>query len=160
MVKLGGRPILASLSSHQNFGGQTGCQFGREKCLASLDTDCRITRAVYKTLCIECKDSPTSKPSLYVGTTGRTVHSTSFEHQAALRRKDGYSAFSVHQYLIHPDKEPRFENSIIRGGMRVNNEGLIREANEIEEQKINQTFNILKQRSEWGNAGLFCLSNT
>ena len=47
VVKLGGRPLLAGLSSHQNFGGKTGCQFGREKCLAPLDTTCSITWAVY-----------------------------------------------------------------------------------------------------------------
>ena len=47
VVELGGQPILVGLSSHQNFGGQTGCQFGREKCLAPLDTDCSITWAVY-----------------------------------------------------------------------------------------------------------------
>ena len=122
VVELGGRPIWAGLSSHQKFGGQTGCQFGRVKCLASLDSDCRITRAVYKTICVECKESSTSKPSEYVGTTGRTVHSRSLEHQAALRKQNGSSALSVHQALSHPGKEPRFETSIIRGGMRFNTE--------------------------------------
>ena len=155
MVELGGQPILVGLSSHQPFGGQRGCQMGREKCLASLETNCRITRAVYKTLCLECPDA---KPSLYIGTTGRTTHSRPLEHQHSLRRQDGSSALSVHQSQKHPDKPPNFETSIIKGGMRFNAERFIREAIEIDDLKRNPEFGILNQRSEWGNSGLVQLN--
>ena len=77
VVELGGKLISSGLAHSRNFGGDNGCQMGEgvKECLIAPDSNCRVTRSVYWTWCINCKENPNGKPSACIGTTGRTLHS-------------------------------------------------------------------------------------
>ena len=146
--------ITAGLSANQNFGGQKGCHMGNLKCLVDQDTDCRITRSVYKTLCLICQEAPNLKDALYIGTSARTLHSRQLEHLRQINNGTTSNALSNHQMSSNPGAIPRFGTKVIQGGVRFNVEGFIRERVEIENFKNDQNFNLFNQKSEWGHTAL------
>ena len=156
VVELGGRAITAGLSRAENFGGDVGCSMGsgRHSCTIAPDSNCRVTRAIYRTSCLDCDQDPNSKPHQYVGTTGRTLHSRNLEHQDSVRNKSGKSALSKHQLKCHRDGAPKFQTEIIQGGIQFNLDRFVRESLEIEKLRNDQDVVPLNQRSEWGHKGL------
>ena len=54
MVELGGNLVTSGLSTCQSFGGQGSCYMGTE-CFTEKETDCRVTRAVYRSECTTCR---------------------------------------------------------------------------------------------------------
>ena len=154
VVELGGRAITAGLSRAENFGGDVGCNMGRSKCSIAPDSNCRVTRAIYRTSCLDCEQDLSSKPHHYVGTTGRTLHSRNLEHQDSVRNHTGKSALSKHQLKCHRDGSPKFQTEVIQGGIQFNLDRFVRESLEIEKLRNDQNVVPLNQRSEWGHKGL------
>ena len=68
--------------------------------------------------------------------------------------RNASNALHKHQSSDHPNLQPQFEASVIRGGFQWNLERQIFEALEIESQKGNPNVTIVNSKSEWGNRGL------
>ena len=134
VVELGGKQILAGLDKLQMFGGQTGCHMGQEKCNIADDQDCRVSRAVYETDCLNCLDQ-TGKRSYYLGTTGRTIHSRQREHQDSVRQKQTSNAMYKHHQTAHRGLAPRFQTNVKHGGIIFNLDILLTESIKIEKCK-------------------------
>ena len=160
VVELGGRLISSGLTTNGNFGGDKGCHMGEEakECIIAPDSDCRVTRSVYRTLCLPGKDDPLTKPSAYIGTTGRTLHSRQLEHKFAINNRRLNNALSKHQIRSHPNVPPRFVTEVSKGGIRFNVERFCYEGLAIEEMRKSEQYQVLNQRAEWGNSGLVRLN--
>ena len=135
VVELGGKQITSGLAHSRNFGGDKGCHMGEgtKECIIAPDSDCRVTRSVYRTLCLPCKDDRLTKPSAYIGTTGRTLHSRQLEHKFAINNRKLNNALTKHQIRSHPNVPPRFETEVLKGGIRFNVERFCYEGLAIEE---------------------------
>ena len=152
MVELGGNLVTSGLSTCQSFGGQGSCYMGTE-CFTEKETDCRVTRAVYRSECTTCRQQGL-KPSIYVGTTGCTTHKRQIEHHNLISAKNTSNALSKHHWREHPLDAPKFETTLIKGGLRFNVDRFICESLEIERSQANPDINTLNQRSEWGHRGI------
>ena len=124
-----------------------------EECLIAPDSDCRVTRSVYRTSCIPCDEDITAKPSVYIGTTARTLHSRQMEHKRAIINRNLNNAMSKHHIRSHSNIPPKFETTVVRGGIKYNVERFCYEGLFIEKLKQDHNFQILNQKSEWGNTG-------
>ena len=159
VIELAGKPIWDGLKRSVNFGGNNGCQMGaNNQCIISFDHDCRINKSVYKIDCTPCKTDPTTENATYIGTTARTTHSRMIEHKRAILGRNASNALHKHQSSDHPNLQPQFEASVVRGGFQWNLERQIFEALEIESQKGNPNTQVLDSKSEWGNRGFPRLS--
>ena len=156
VVELGGKRILSGLDRQQLFGGQTGCHMEQDKCFIMEDQDCRVSRAVYQTVCMNCQDN--SRQSVYIGTTGRTVHSRQKEHQTAVRQCQTGNPLAKHHQTAHSEDTPRFQTKIVHGGVRFNLDRFLTESLEIESARQKPDINLLNQKSEWGHQPLPRLS--
>ena len=154
VVELAGKSITSGLAKMENFGGDTGCHMGPQKCLIASDADCRINRAIYNIICQNCEGNPSAKVARYVGTTGRTIHARSLEHIQAIESRSTKNPMSKHQQNAHPDHPASFRTEILAGGIRFNLDRFISEALHIENARRDVSTDILNQRSEWGQAGL------
>ena len=147
---------MSGLDRQQLFGGQTGCHMEQEKCYIMEDQDCRVSRAVYQTVCMNCQDN--SRQSVYIGTTGRTVHSRQKEHQTAVRQHQTGNPLAKHHQTAHSEDTQRFQTKIVHGGVRFNLDRFLTECLEIESARQKPDMNLLNQKSEWGHQPLPRLS--
>ena len=104
--------------------------------------------------CHICSRMNPPQKSLYYGTTGRCTHSRFAEHQKALQNRSRTSALSKHQEAAHPNDQPDFKGSIVKGGMRFNVDRFILEVIRISEGNQDTNVNLLNQKGEWGDKGI------
>ena len=146
IVELAGKSITSGLARMENFGGDTGCHMGSQKCLIASDADCRVNRAIYNIICQNCEGNPSTKIARYVGTTGRTIHARSLEHIQAIQSNNTKNPMSKHQQNAHPDQPASFRTEILAGGVRFNLDRFISEALYIENARRDDNTAILNQR--------------
>ena len=125
-----------------------------DACFMDKEEDCRTSRSVYCIQCQICAKQNPPKKSLYYGTTGRCTHSRFVEHQKALQNRTRNSALSKHQEATHPNTQPEFQGSIVKGGIRFNVERFILESIKISEANDDSNVNLLNQKGEWGDRGI------
>ena len=146
--------MTSGLSKHQMFGDQLGFHMSENLCLISEDHDCRVSRAIYQIACGNCKENPAAKDALYIGTTGRTVHSRQLEHQSAVRLGTESNPLVKHHSVNHPGINPNFHTGILHGGIRFNLDRFVVEALEIDSAREDQNVIVLNQKAEWGQQSL------
>ena len=87
------------------------------------EQDCRITRSVYMTECLVCLTDKTPSKSVCVGSTGWVSHKRQREHMGIMKSKSIHNAQSKHHWETHPNQEPNYKTTFLKGGFR-NNGGL------------------------------------
>ena len=150
IVEMGGLPISSGLAKGDPFATKK-CPFS-EKCDAKEDQNCLTSRSVYLYRCLNCKEN--NKNSIYIGTSGRPLHSRSKEHKSATDRGDKNNPLSKHQILEHQGTPPNLEVEILKGNIRFNTDRFILESLKIEELKGDPNIKILNNKSEWGHTSL------
>ena len=165
VIENGGKPILAGLTKKDPFENNN-CKWN-EPCLVSQEQDCSNSNAVYKISCTECQD-PTKQPAsqfcqaqpspqveiepgvrnLYIGQTGRTLHSRSQEHLRGLKKGDIKCPLFKHSEEKHNgDKNhQRFKMELIKS-TRGNLTRLLTESENINAHKPEI---LLNSKSEYG----------
>ena len=105
----------------------------------------------------EASDSSEHKDSVYLGTSGHTLHKRMLEHEDACHRPSGGSSSSVakHHRALHWGEPPRFSVSIV-GSQRKNLYRLVSEALWI--RKLASKVTLINQKSERGKLQLPRLS--
>ena len=151
---MGGHLITSGLAKSEQFGGPGSCQMSRtNKCNVDVDMDCRTTRAVYRAECQRCVEEQCVQQGVYIGTTGCTVHKRTLEHQNQSKKMTN-NPQSKHHWTAHPNSAPKFTTKIVKAGLKYNMDRFITESIQIEKAKDNPNWNLLNQKSEWGNSGL------
>ena len=130
---------------------------GQEKCNIADDQDCRVSRAVYETDCLNCLDQ-TGKRLYYLETTGRTIHSRQREHQDSVRQKQTSNAMYKHHQTGHRGLAPRFQTKVKHGRSRYNLDRFLAESIDIENARGDTNVNLLNQKSKLGHLPLPTLS--
>ena len=118
--------------------------------------ECTRSGIVYESVCIDCnpsatrrgelKDPESSKPTLYVGESSRTIQERASEHWGAAKRGDDRSHMVKHQTMEHGGKDPRFMFKIV-AAPRTALSRQIREAVRI--RRRGGAGSILNSRSEF-----------
>ena len=150
IVEMGGVPITRGLTKGDPFASKE-CPFP-EKCDTKENVNCMTSRAVYLYNCITCKND--QKQTVYVGTTGRCLHSRSREHKVATEKGNQNNPISKHQILEHSGTPPCFEAEIIKGSIRFNTDRFVLESLKIEGLQSDPNVKILNNKSEWGHGSL------
>ena len=153
VIELGGNLISRGMGGAQNFGGKGSCFMGAT-CITDKDHDCRSSRAVYAISCENCKSLNPPKKSLYIGTTGRCVHSRMVEHQKAVQSGQRSNALAKHQLAKHNTEDPNFKTEILKAGIRFNSDRFVREALHIRDANDDASIELLNQKGEWGHGGI------
>ena len=169
-VEKGGQNILSCLSKSDPFK-TSGCRWD-EECLASDKTDCMASNIVYRIQCTKCPEQgqphdgvgvgddndegqpPGSDgdegqpPRVYIGQSGRSLHSRMAEHLRGLRGKDKSCPLTKHVDLCHDGEteDAKFETDIIHRA-RTNLSRLILEAEEIQNHRQKEI--LLNSKSEF-----------
>ena len=92
--------------------------------------------------------------TVYIGTSGRPLHSRSREHRTATARGDRNNPLSKHQILEHSGTPPNLEVEVLKGNIKYNIDRFIFESLKIEEFQGGQNVKILNNKSEWGHTSL------
>ena len=150
VVEMGGMPITSGLTKGDPFSAKI-CPFS-DKCDVKEAQNCLTSRAVYKYKCLTCEQN--GKQTLYIGTSGRPLHSRSKEHRDATKRGDKTNPISKHQILEHPGTPPHLEAEILKGSVKFNTDRYIFESLKIEEFQGDHNVKILNNKSEWGHTSL------
>ena len=87
--------------------------------------------------CDNCKNSGQTE-TVYIGTSGKSLHSRQLEHMSEIRRRSNSNAPSKHTHNCHPGVAPSYNTTILAGGLRYNLDRYITEALRIEEAKDNK----------------------
>ena len=148
VVELGGMSITSGLSGQVGPTGDSGC-FYPTKC--HTDKRCGTSKVVYEVVCKTCGEE---NPTVYIGTSGQSMHRRQITHQQAIRSRSERNALSLHHLQNHTGEDPNFTAKILRGPMRYNHERFVLEAVKIQESNRNPNINTLNQRGEWGYRGL------
>ena len=154
VVESGGSLITSGLSSHQMWGGQTGCHMSQDSCLISDEHDCRPSRSIYQIVCQNCGQDPTAKSSVYIGTSGRSLHSRQKEHQTSVRKKKQSHPLVKHHSNAPPGIDANFTTEVLHRSVRFNLDRFVTEALEIDRARDDPSVNLLNQKSEWGQQTL------
>ena len=125
---MGGNLITMGMASNGAFDGIGSCYMGKQKCNTNSEMDCRQARVVYRAECKIFKMDPNClKDSVYIGTSGCTLHKRTLEHQS-LTAKPTNNAQSKHHWSKHPNQQPSFTTEVIRSGIKYNTDRFIFEA--------------------------------
>ena len=155
---MGGHLITSGLANCEPFGGPGSCQMSHDKkCNVDPEMDCRVSRAVYRAVCVHCTNNPDVCDTVYLGTTGCTLHKCTVEHMSQTDRLTN-NPQSKHHWEKHPDLQPKFVTQIVSAGIKFNTDRFIRESLEIEKAKNDPNLNCINQKSEWGHSGLVRLT--
>ena len=92
----------------------------------------------------------------YIGTTYRSQHARSLEHQLALDKKDTKNALAKHMAIDHPNQEHDFSMLSVTGH-KFNLHRQILEGIYINQATENKSSKLLNSKSEWGRAKMFRL---
>ena len=106
VLEMGGYPITMGLAKNDNFGGKGSCHMGPVPCNTDQEQDCRASRAVYRAECIRCLEEDKEKPGVYIGTTGRSIHSRTIEHMKSATNRHSNNPQGRHHWNEHPMKTP------------------------------------------------------
>ena len=139
---------MSGLSGQVGPAGDNGC-FYPNKC--HTEKNCGTSKVVYEVVCKTCGEA---EPTVYIGTSGQTMHRRQMTHQQAIRGKSTRNALSLHHVQKHQGAEPNFTAKVLRGPMSYNHERFIFEAVKIQESNNNPALCTLNQRGEWGHRGL------
>ena len=153
VIELGGDLISKGLGGAENFGGKGSCFMGTQ-CITDEDHDCRSSRAVYSISCEHCQSLNPPKKSLYIGTTGRCVHSRMSEHQKAVQSGQRKNALVKHQESKHSNQTPSFRAKVLKAGIRFNTDRFVLEALHIRNTNDDHNIELLNQKGEWGHGGI------
>ena len=156
LVELAGPTVVSGLSLPDKFGGNKGCQY-QKKCMILDNSDCRTAKTVYKIECVTCRDTG-GRSSVYLGTSGHTIHNRMLQHAADLRSSHNANALVKHMSSFHPNQQADFETNAVRGGMKFNLNRFILEALLIEGAKGTPNCVVMNSRSEWGHRGIVRLT--
>ena len=125
VVEMGGNLITMGLAKSEKFSGDGSCHMGQKQCNVDPEMDCRVSQAVYRAECNNCREDPeVYTESVYVGTTGCTVHKRTLEHMYSVQRHT-QNPQSKHHHSAHPNKEPNFVTKIVKSGIKFNPERFI-----------------------------------
>ena len=166
-LEKGGVSILNLLSKPDPFK-KVGCRWN-ESCNLKENQDCMKSGVVYKIECTKCKededdnneddrgveDDPNEDnrqqrrrhPRIYMGQTGRSIHSRIQEHQAGVRNDIKNCPLKKHVDLCHNGDrdQAKFETGILHGA-RTNLSRLILEGEEIQ---AHSDQGLLNSKSEF-----------
>ena len=109
---------------------------------------------MYQVSCKNCSEEDPSTESIYVGTSGYSLHRRQMQHIEEIRRQQQSNAMAKHQRHAHPNLQPNFRSKPIRGGMQYNLDRYILEAHLIQENSQKDDVVLMNQRSEFGNRGI------
>ena len=152
-MELGGDLITKGLSGSEKPTGPRSCVF-EKACNVEEGVDCTVQRLVYQVTCTNCSEGDTPTESLYVGTSGYSLHRRQLQHIEEIRRQQQSNAMAKHQRHVHPNQQPKFRSKPIRGGIQFNLDRYILEAHLIQENSQNTDVVLMNQRSEFGNRGI------
>ena len=125
---MGGNLITIGSVKTEPFEGPGSCHMGQTKCNTNPGMDCRQVRVVYRAEFKICKMDPNClKDSVYIGTSGCTLHKQTLEHQS-LTAKPTNNAQSKHHWSKHPNQQPSVTTEVIRSGIKYNTDRFIFEA--------------------------------
>ena len=152
-VELGGDLVTKGLSGSVKPTGPRSCVF-QEECNADEGVGCTVQRLVYQVSCKNCSEGDPPTESIYVGTSGYSLHRRQRQHMEEIRRNQQSNAMAKHQRHVHPTLQPNFRSKPIRGGMQYNLDRYILEAHLIQENSQKDDVVLMNQRSEFGNRGI------
>ena len=176
VIERGGKPVFSGLEERDQFKIE-GCRYGMG-CLAGEGVNCSEVNTCYRITCTMCKEGGNEvervvpagvrqarwvggrripgggKTRVYIGQSGRTLHSRSLEHQAGLRRGDQKSALHKHIMTEHREGDrPSFVMEVL-SRHRTNLSRMISEGIAIEKVRSESPEGLLNSRAEWGRTKL------
>ena len=120
VVERTGRSLVSLLPQPKGGGGE---HCGRDHCVTCSQEgeeypDCTRSNLVYESICTRCnpsglrkgelKQQESTRPSLYVGETSRSIQERALEHWKGAKKQDPKNHMHKHQCIEHEGEEPAF----------------------------------------------------
>ena len=134
-----------------------GCQY-QEKCCVTNKTDCTNMRCTYRLDCLYCHpregrigDINPIDRSIYLGCSGRSLHSRLLEHQSDVRSGDTSNAMVKHFNNKHMDRDWKKEVPIRARKVKPHNKIMRRLIDE--SLRLEKNRGLANSKGEWGRGG-------
>ena len=151
IIEESGSSVMSGLKVSNPFNTYE-CKF-QDKCSSDSKTDCTDSRCVYQVECKLCQTDTPDIKTLYIGTTGCSLHKRLKEHQTAIARQDKSNALAKHMMTNHQNKTADFCTKIV-DKQKFNLQRFVSESLYIEKNTKSQGTMILNSKSEWGRQKL------
>ena len=156
VIEAAGLPITSGLFKSDPNAHQ-GCPY-LDKCVASAKTDCTRNYSTYRLDCGLCHPdegqvhniNPVNR-SIYVGTTGRSLHSRLDDHMDDIKGGLAKNAMVKHLQAIHPEYPWRTEIPVRARTMKYLTKTLTRTIDEC--LRLEHNTGLANSKGEWGRGG-------
>ena len=151
-----GRPIHYGLK-RMDINNTLGCQY-IESCPVTERTDCSTMRTSYRLDCLYChptedriEDISPKDRSIYLGCSGRSMHSRMVDHMKDMKAGDMSNAMVKHMDNVHPNMNWR-EDMPIRARRIKSHITTLRRLID-ESLRLEQYKGLANSKGEWGRGG-------
>ena len=152
VIEKSGIPISAGLKKENPYK-LPGCPSGILKCPVKSDQDCSKMNISYEIKCSICSNDPNKeeKRYLYLGCSGRTIHTRSLEHMTAIQNGNSEKSAMAKHYMIHHPEETQSDNLISVRILAQHKYTLNRLIDE--SLRLEAGHNLANSKGEWGRGG-------